>query len=61
MTDKIGCVQHDCAECQQRKQNPCDTCKHHTQGKNPLVVIYDVGCFECTHYYASKWEKKEDS
>lgn len=61
MDHKIGCVQHDCDECQQRKQSPCDTCKYHTRGKNPLVGIYDVACFECSHYYASKWEQKEES
>lgn len=36
----------------------CSTCAHFKQGNNPLVGVYDVDCFECKHYYASKWEKK---
>ena len=41
------------------KESPCKTCKHFTQGKNPLVGTFEMQCFKCTNYYASKWEAKE--
>ena len=44
-----------------QREGQCNTCKHFTQGKNPLVGVYDMECFECTHYYASKWEAKEQT
>ena len=37
---------------------PCATCEHYKRGVNPLIGIYDSDCFECKHYYASKYEQK---
>mgnify|MGYP000971375750 CR=1 FL=1 len=45
-------------DAQPSAERPCSTCAHFKQGRNPLVGIYDADCFECKHYYASKWEKK---
>lgn len=42
-------------------QSPCKTCQHFTQGKNPLVGVYEADCFECCHYYASKYAPKEEA
>jgi hypothetical protein len=33
----------------------CVTCAHHKKGSNPSVSVYDVDCFECSEYYASKY------
>lgn len=45
-------------DAQPSAERPCSTCAHFKQGSNPLVGVYDADCFECKHYYASKWEKK---
>ena len=36
----------------------CQNCTHHAPGKLPGVHVYDSDCFECTHYYASKYESR---
>lgn len=43
----------------QATEPACKTCKHFTQGKNPLVGTYEMQCFECCNYYASKWEERD--
>lgn len=45
-------------DAQPSAERPCPTCAHFKQGSKPLVGVYDADCFECKHYYASKWEKK---
>lgn len=40
---------------QAQVEAPCKTCKHFTQGNKPLVGKFEMQCFECCNYYASKW------
>jgi len=46
------------AEPVQEQMNSCDTCKHCVQGKNPVVKVYEMVCFECSQYFPDKWEQK---
>ena len=38
---------------------PCATCAHHEPGMYGDQTLFAAACFECRHYYASKWEAKE--
>jgi hypothetical protein len=42
----------------QEPVNSCDTCAHFKPGKNPLVEVYEIECFECSQYFSDKWVKK---
>ena len=41
------------------QERVCKTCIHFKQGTSPKVGVYDIDCFECKHYYASKWEQRK--
>ncbi|WP_342617162.1 DUF551 domain-containing protein [Rhodoferax sp. GW822-FHT02A01] len=34
----------------------CASCQHFKQGNNPTVGVYDMTCYECSEYYANKFE-----
>ena len=38
----------------------CETCAHLKQGKLPGVSIHDETCYECSEYYANKWEAENE-
>lgn len=38
----------------------CETCAHFEHGKYQGVRVHDETCYECSEYYATKWEAENE-